>query len=65
MKSLKQDCNAEVAMALMFILQIYKRDSRIKGRVYISILCVRCVSSLGEGFCVLLPVTVSVVHSSV
>ena len=47
MKSLRQDYNTEVAMALMFILQIYKRDSRIKGRVYISILCVMYVSSLG------------------
>ena len=47
MKSLRQDCNAEVAMALMFILQIYSRDLRIKGRVYISVLCVMYVSSLG------------------
>ena len=53
MKSLRQDCNAEVAVALMFIFQIYKSDLRIKGCVCISILRVMCVSSLGN-VCLLL-----------
>ena len=53
MKSLRQDCNAEVAVALMFIFQIYQSDLRIKGCVCISILRVMCVSSLGN-VCLLL-----------